>query len=113
MNTDTYWDTVDFRPAPAGWQLAFLPDNPDQPLILEPLPGWLIQEHVTFDTRTMEDLPQKGRVERRVIAAMVVQGEGLDPVDNHPDFWMELGPGQTFTDTEVRRAVEKRNAGRR
>ena len=113
MHTDTYWDTIDFRPAPTGWQLAFLPDDPDQGLILEPLPGWLIQENVTFDTRTFEDLPSTGRTERRVIAAMVVPGEDLNPADNHPNFWMELGPGQTFTDDEVRQAVEKRNADHR
>ena len=112
MNTDTYWDTVDFRPAPNGWQLAYLPTEPGQPLTLEPLPGWLIQERVAFDTRTFEDLPPKGRQERRVIAAMVVPGQPLDPADNHPDFWMELGPGQTVTDAEVRQAVEVRQADR-
>ncbi len=108
-NTDTYWDTIDFRPAPNGWQLAYLTNNPEQPLTLEPLPGWLIQENVTFDIRTMEDLPTAGRRERRIIAAMVVPGEELYPADDHSDFWMELGPGQTPSWDDVREAVKERH----
>lgn len=113
MHTDTYWDTIDFRPAPPGWELAFLPDDPDQPLTREPLPGWLVQEQVTFDTRTMEDLPALGRLSRRAVAALVVPGEGLTPASTQPNFWMELGPDTYITKAEVRQAVEKRNADSR
>ena len=112
QNTDTYWDNIDFRPAPNGWQLAYLPAEPGQPLILEPLPGWLIQERVAFNAHTAQ-IVHKDRRQRRIVAAMVVPGEELYPASDHSHFWMEVGPGQVVTDDEVREAVEKRNADTR
>lgn len=64
MNIADHYSTVDIRPDPSGWRALYIDEEGHG---LEPVVGWLIQEH--------ED---GGR--RRVVAGVVEDGR-LAPVD--------------------------------
>lgn len=88
MNTQFKFRTVDFRPAPPGWRIAFATTLGP---VVEPMPGWLIREEVEYDTRTEDVVACTGS--REVVATIVVESEAA-PADSHPDFWHVLGPGE-------------------
>lgn len=99
MPTDYKFRTVDFRPAPTGWRIAFATN--DGPVI-EPMPGWLIREEIEYDTRTADVVTRTGF--REVVAAIVVESEA-SPATEHPDFWHVLGPSEPPPTAEATAAV--------
>lgn len=106
MPTDYYDRIIDFRPAPDGWRIIYLLN--DASLHISPLPGWLITEQIEYDTRTMEDVGDRGT--RSVIAAVATENELL-PVCMDGPFWCVLGPGQVDPTTqETAKELERRAA---
>lgn len=91
------WETVDFRPAPAGWRLVYwFPD--EQKMELRPCPGWLIQEQRAYDSDTYESATtyDDSPPDRRVVAATI--GSGSIHVDDEVDdatLYGVIGPGES------------------
>lgn len=83
--------TIDFRPAPPGWRIAYT-ITPEEPRI-EPMPGWLIREEVEirYEGETCEVIARTGT--REVVAARMDEAE-VAPATNDVDFWCVLGPGE-------------------
>lgn len=101
--TRYYDETVDIRPAPAGWRVAILREAEGE-LITQPLAGWLIQAEVRRDvdqTVAPEYDKDGGRVpwSRRIVPAWIT-GDGLDPADAH-GLWTVLGPDETAVDADT------------
>ncbi|KUL26611.1 hypothetical protein [Streptomyces regalis] len=88
MSTDYRFRTVDFRPAPPGWRIAFATILGP---VVEPMPGWLIREEIECDTDTGDVIKRTGS--REVVAALVVESEA-SPAYDDPGFWHLLGPGE-------------------
>src|SRR5258708_3802513 len=99
-----YWVTVDFRPAPAGWRIAFLfPDHGGAATM--PMPGWVVQEEV--GSQFESDTPTS----RQVVAAMIVDGKIMSALDN-PAFWQVLAPTLPDPDQdEIDEALAERGDG--
>lgn len=104
MATEYRFRTVDFRPAPPGWRIAFATTLGP---IVEPMPGWLIREEVEYDTRTEDFVTCTGS--REVVAAQVVEGEASSVTEN-PEFWCVLGPGEPDPTAEETATEMKRRA---
>lgn len=86
----TFFRTIDFRPAPAGWRVLVL--DTTGVLAERAMPGWLIQEAVSTDEDggIWHDHPED-RV--RIITAAISADEGaLHPARSLMDFWCVLGP---------------------
>lgn len=90
--THERWITVDFRPAPAGYRLAYLDAQEDPPVLtIEPMPGWLVEEHqvrhsIGDDWRSTD--------ERRAVAAEHGWWGPEVEASSHELLWRVLFPGE-------------------
>lgn len=107
------WNTVDFRPAVAGWRVLYLDTTTDVGVVETAMPGWLIQESVWVkDGPTHQgivSLAERPYPSRRVLAADVRRGE-LVAASEHVNFWVVLGPGEGDP-TEEEEQTERRRRG--
>jgi hypothetical protein len=98
--------TIDVRPAD-GWRAVYLLEDGH---IIEPMPGWLIQEEVEYDDNTFEDIGLTGH--RQLVPATVCDGE-LKPAQEIGGFWYVIGPGQVPpTDDDVTEERARRTKAR-
>src|SRR3954447_5565209 len=67
MPFQTEWRTIDFRPAPPGWQVLLFDERRPECYQAFDLPGWLIQVQVDVRTGRPED-------DRRVVPALDIDG---------------------------------------
>ncbi|MEU9183355.1 hypothetical protein AB0D14_02055 [Streptomyces sp. NPDC048484] len=104
MALDYRFRTVDFRPAPEGWRIAWLTQGR---LDIAPMPGWIIREEFEFDSSTSEDGRSTGA---RDIAAARVEDWGVEPIEaTDSGFWFILGPGEPRpTEDEVTAEIAHR-----
>lgn len=104
MTADYQFRTVDFRPAPPGWRIAYATSDGPR---TEPMPGWLIREEVECDTHTGDVIKRTGS--REVVAAQIVESEASPVYDDHK-FWCLLGPGESApTPQEAADEMARRN----
>lgn len=106
MTTNYEFRTVDFRPAPPGWRIAYATADGTR---VKPMPGWLIREEVEYDTDTYDVVARTGA--RDVVAAHLV-GSEAERADGHDDFWRVLGPGEPDPTAEEVAAKMARRAER-
>lgn len=88
------YDTIDFRPAPAGWTIFYFTD--DQDVMTAPLAGWEIQAATRRYRDTYGMVPgQPSITEReRVVTPVDMDGAGyMDDPRGADNFWMITGPG--------------------
>jgi hypothetical protein len=113
----TWWQTLDFRPAPAGWRVAWIWDNDHYEVT--PVAGWLLQERYYFDEDDEyvdADVPRMGRP-RRAIPAIVSEGSGFtaeaidENVGDSRSVWRVLSPDEPEPDLPQRKAEIARRAG--
>lgn len=103
------WITVDFKPAPPGWRLAYLEEEKEHlapQLYIRPFPGWLVQESQWYTVHNDEPMirkvppPEHALLERRVVAGDIdPHDSGLATVVPALDFgpatfWKLLAPGE-------------------
>jgi hypothetical protein len=103
------WHVDEFVAAPTGWRIVCLNDR--GAVRNHPLPGWLIQEEVAYDSNGCPDDEdfQSTRPIRRVIAATHVSGEVVPVYDGVADFWRIAAPyDQAPTPQEIRTELERR-----
>ena len=91
----TRHDTLDFRPAPAGWTVYYFDDSPG--VHTAPLAGWEIQSQTRYlrDTwRADDEQPPLTERPRRIVP-VDMDSDGLvsEPADCS-NFWMITGPGE-------------------
>ncbi|MFD5572240.1 hypothetical protein [Streptomyces cadmiisoli] len=103
---------IDFRPAPAGWQLVYLADDEPEGYVTMPMPGWLVLEEVFFNNKggiDAEHTPAPGDRWRTILAASA-DGSTLHPAEDDENFWMAIGPGEAEPPDQL---VEEEKAQRR
>lgn len=91
--TEREMKTVDIRPA-EGWRIARITHDGCQ---YEAMPGWIIQEEVTYDGASGETTGTTGF--RHVIPAALV-GTQLEPADGLSTFWQIVGPSEPDPDDD-------------
>lgn len=87
---NVYEEIIDFRPAacPVGWAM-YLPDDPREPLIKEPIVGWLIMAPADLDTGHIDWTgPRTAR------AAILEEATPWPADDSGDNFWRILQPGE-------------------
>lgn len=85
LSATTEWTTVDFRPAAAGWRLAY---DTGKDISVVAMPGWLIQEGHRGNNN--DRVP----VGRRVVAAEVDLTDECASLIEAVDVWKILAPGE-------------------
>lgn len=100
--------TVDFRPAPEGWRIAWITEDR---LDIAPMPGWIIREEFEYDSPNSDDGRSTGA---RDIVAARVEDWGVEPVESvDGGFWFILGPGEPQpTEDEVTAEIARRKSKR-
>lgn len=78
---------VDIRPA-EGWRIARITPDGCQ---YEAMPGWLIQEEVTYDASSGDTTGTTGF--RQLVPGALI-GTQLEAADQFASFWQVLGPGE-------------------
>lgn len=103
MTSEYAFYTVDFRPAPSGWRIAYATTLGS---IVEPMPGWIVREEVECNTNTGDVVTRSGL--REVVAAGLVEYE-VTPANEIPDFWYVIGPGNPDpTPEEIEEEIARR-----
>lgn len=104
MALDYRFRTVDFRPAPEGWRIAWIIKNR---LDIAPMPGWIVREEFEYDSPNSDDGRSTGS---RDVVATRVEDYGIEPIEaSDRSFWFILGPGESEpTAEEVEAEVARR-----
>ena len=97
----TSYETLDFRPAPAGWTVYYFTDA--QGVMTAPLAGWEVRAKTRLYTdslREVEDQPPLTERDRTIAPIdMDVSGCMDDPTEAG-NFWMITGPGAAAPTSE-------------
>ena len=120
--TDTYWRTVSFSPAPAGWRLLSLFGERRD---VRSIAGWLLQHqyNYTTDNERGEEyvIPSSSALDQvagpvtRVIPGICVGGWNWEveaiTLEGGREIWKVLGPGDADpTDEEWEAEIQRRAA---
>lgn len=106
------WHVDGFLPAPAGsWQIVALDEHGT--VTYQQLPGWLVEEEVTYDIATglpLTESFQPCRPFRRVVAAAHVHGELVAVYEAVWGFWKVISTAAPRpTPEQVKRELEHRD----
>lgn len=107
MSTTTRhtWMDIDFKPAPAGWELHYFADTDTPAVETFPMPGWTVRVESIVDITTWQEKPGQPPIDyrERTVSAAVSDPNGDVGCANVGNLYRVTGPGEQIDPDDMAR----------